>query len=298
MPIHGMFLPRWAGLLIATALGTCIAAGAFAEERVAIPRVGSQEAAFRVVRAADGLEHPWAKAFLPDGRILVTERPGRLTMLVGEERVQAAGLPEVSATGQGGLLDVVLHPDYEENGWIYPSYSAGRGEQLGTRVARARLSDAGTAGVGTAPVRLTDLQTIYVMEPGSASGIHFGSRLAFAPDGTLLVTLGERGERGRAQDLAGPGGSVLRLNDDGSIPPDNPFAGRAGARQGNLFVGALAGQHLRRLVVEDGRVVHREVLLPGKLGRLRDVRQGPDGNLWLLTDEPNGALYRLEPVGG
>jgi aldose sugar dehydrogenase len=371
---------------LAFAFAAAVAVAAHAQEKVQLERVQSGDAAFRVVRVAAGLSHPWSMAFLPDGRLLVTERPGRLLLLEGGKRTPVSGLPEIRAAGQGGLLDLALHPDYPENGWLYFSYSAGRGAELATRVARARLS-------GT---RLTDVQVLYTAKPGSASTLHFGSRLAFSRDGMLLVSLGERNERNRAQDLRDPGGSVLRLTDDGRVPADNPFSGRAdalpeiwtwghrnpqgltvepatglawevehgpqggdelnllapggnygwpvitygreysGAKvgagltekpgmeqpaaywvpsispsgmafytgdsfpgwKGDLFIGALSGQQLRRVVLDGTRVVRQEVLLKNMLGRIRDVRQGPDGNLWLLTDEDPGGLYRLEPVGG
>jgi aldose sugar dehydrogenase len=377
---------RRGALILLAAAAAALAAGA--QERVQFDRVLSEDASFRVVRVAGALSHPWSMAFLPDGGILVTERAGRLLLLSGGSARQVSGLPEIRAGGQGGLLDLALHPEYERNGWLYFSYTAGRGAELGTRVARARI--AGT--------RLADLQVLYTQEPGSSSTIHFGSRLAFSSDGSLLVSLGERGNRDRAQDLRDSAGSVLRLTDDGRVPPGNPFAGRgdalaeiwtwghrnpqgltvqpetgliwevehgpqggdelnllqpgrnygwpvithgreySGAKvgdgltekpgmeqpkawwvpsispsgmvfytgsafpswKGNLFIGALSGQQLRRVVLEGTRVVRQEVLLKNNLGRIRDVRQGPKGSIWLLTDEEQGGLYRLEPadIGG
>jgi glucose/arabinose dehydrogenase len=367
---------------MAALLAVVGASGVFAAEVVA-PRVVSEQATFRVVRVAGGFSNPWGMAFLPDGRVLVSERPGRLQLVEEGRLVELTGLPPVTASGQGGLLDVVLHPRYEENGWIYFSHAGGSGSELGTRISRARLEGYG----------LKDVQTIFTMQPGSGTGRHFGSRLLFLPDGTLLFTIGDRGERERAQDLGDHAGSTLRINDDGSIPKDNPYLGRSGALpeiytygnrnaqgmalqpgsgrvwqhehgprggdevnliepggnygwplitygreysggrigqtrkpgleqpllhwtpsiapsgmsfytgrafpdwQGDLFVGALAGKHLRRLEVETDRVVGQEVLLLGTLGRIRDVRQGPDGLLYLLTDERDGGLYRLEPAG-
>ena len=355
---------------------------ALSASEVVAPRVVSEEETFRVVKVTGGLENPWAMAFLPDGRVLVSERPGRLQLLDGGERTEVRGLPDITAVGQGGLLDIALHPQYERNGWIYFSHSGGSRGSMGTRISRARLRGS----------RLTDVQTIFGMQGGSGAGQHFGSRLAFLPDGTLLFTIGDRGARDRAQDLGDHAGSTLRINDDGSIPADNPFVGRAGALpeiytygnrnaqgmavqpgtglvwqhehgprggdevniieagknygwplitygeeyfggkigdtakrgleqpllywtpsiapsgmayytasafpnwKGDLFVGALAGRHLRRLEVEGRRVVRQEVLLLDTLGRIRDVRQGPDGYLYLLTDERDGALYRLEPA--
>jgi glucose/arabinose dehydrogenase len=350
---------------------------------IVLDKVISEEETFRVVSLAEGLQNPWGVVFLPDGRLLISERPGRLNLLEDGGVLPVSGLPQIDAGGQGGLLDVVLHPEYRENGWIYLAYSAGRGRSRGTRISRARLQGR----------QLVDVEELFAMENGSSAGVHFGSRMVFLPDRTLLFTIGDRGQRDRAQSLREHAGKTLRINDDGSIPADNPFVGRRNALpeiytygnrnaqgmaiqpesglvwqhehgprggdevniieagrnygwpvitygreysgaevsplteapgmeqpviywvpsiapsgmsfysgeafagwQGNVFVGALAGQHLRRLVVGGREVVHQEVLLQGQLGRIRDVRQGPDGFLYLLTDARNGALLRLEPI--
>ncbi len=347
--------------------------------------VNSQKQVFRPVIVAAGLEHPWSMAFLPDGRVLVTERPGRLR-LIANGRLQAApvsGVPKVVARGQGGMLDVVLHPDYANNGWIYLSFAAPILRGAHTAVARARLDGN----------RLVDLETIFRANNVAGGGSHFGSRLAFGGDGKLYVTVGERGDSDRAQDLDSHNGTTVRLNDDGTVPGDNPFLNTAGALpetysyghrnsqgmarhpvsgdiwlnehgpqggdeinivragvnygwpvitygrsyagfsigegskkpgmaqpilhwtpsiapsgmafytgdkfpawRGNLFVGSLKFRHLVRLELDGERVVSQERLLEGAFGRVRDVRQGPDGLLYLLTDENEGALIRLEPV--
>lgn len=347
--------------------------------------VNSQKQAFRPVVVAAGLEHPWSMAFLPDGRVLVTERPGRLRLIVNG-RLQAApvsGVPKVVAGGQGGLLDVVLHPDYADNGWIYLSFAAPSLRGAHTAVARARLDGN----------RLVDLKTIFRANNVAGGRVHFGSRLAFGGDGKLYVTVGERGDSDRAQDLDSHNGTTVRLNDDGTVPGDNPFLNTAGALpetysyghrnsqgmarhpvsgeiwlnehgpqggdeinivragvnygwpvitygrsyagfsigegsekpgmaqpilhwtpsiapsgmafytgdkfpawRGNLFVGSLKFRHLVRLELDGERVVSQERLLEGAFGRVRDVRQGPDGLLYLLTDENEGALIRLEPA--
>ena len=348
----------------------------------------SEEHAFRVVEVASGLDHPWGLAFLPDGRLLVTERPGRLrTVTAGRlDPEPVAGVPRVYASGQGGLLDVALHPDFQENGWVYLSYAGGHWGRAGTEVSRGRLRDN----------RLEDVEVLFRALPKSSGGRHFGSRLRFAPDGHLFVTLGDRGDRHRAQDPGDHAGSIVRLRDDGGVPPDNPFVGADGARpevftvgnrnvqglafhpdtgvlfahehgprggdelnvvgagvnygwpvisygreyrsgapvgegthregmaqpahqwtpsiapsgltvyegdrfpgwRGNVFVGALKFRLLARLVLDDDRVVHEERLLEGRYGRIRDVRTGPDGLLYVLTDAPapHGALLRLEPA--
>ena len=348
----------------------------------------SEEHAFAVVEVASGLDHPWGLAFLPDGRLLVTERPGRLrTVTAGRlDPEPVAGVPRVHASGQGGLLDIALHPDFQENGWVYLSYAGGSWRRAGTEVARGRLRGR----------RLEDVEVLFRALPKSSGGRHFGSRLRFAPDGHLFVSLGDRGERYRAQNPADHAGSIVRIRDDGGVPSDNPFVGVDGARpeiftignrnvqglafhpetgvlfahehgprggdelnvvragvnygwpvisygreyrsgapvgegtrregmaqpahqwtpsiapsgltvyegdrfpgwRGNLFVGALKFQLLARLVLDGDRVVHEERLLEGRYGRIRDVRTGPDGLLYLLTDAPapHGALLRLEPA--
>ena len=338
----------------------------------------------RLVKVADGLEHPWGLAFLPDGRLLVTERPGRLRV-VAEGRLDprpVAGVPEVYDSGQGGLLDVALHPRFAENGLVYLSYASPGEGGAATAVARGRL----------AGDRLAGLEEIYVALPRDGGGRHFGSRLLFA-DGYLFVTTGERGEPDRAQALDDPAGAILRLYDDGRVPVDNPFAARAGARpeiyaygnrnpqglareaatgrlyavehgpkggdelnliaagvnygwpvitygrsyagfkigegthkagmaqpvhywvpsispsglaiydgaafpawRGSVFAGALSAELLVRLEIEGGKAVAEERLFAELEERIRDVRQGPDGLLYLLTDHPEGAILRLEPA--
>ena len=340
---------------------------------------------FHLVKVTDGLEHPWGLAFLPDGRMLVTERPGRLRIVNDGWLVPdpVAGVPEVWEDGQGGLLDVALHPDFAENGLVYLSYSSSDDDDdAATAVARGRL-------VGD---RLEDVEEIYVALPRDDNGRHFGSRLLFA-DGYLFVTAGDRGDSDRAQELDDPAGSIVRLHDDGRVPEDNPFVGTAGARpelysvghrnpqgmtleaatgriyaiehgpkggdelnliepgvnygwpvitygksymgfkigegthkegmaqpvhywvpsispsglmiydadrfpawQGSFFAGALSGELLVRLEVAGGRVVAEERMLEDLEERFRDVRQGPDGLIYLLTDHPDGMLLRLEPA--
>ena len=347
----------------------------------------SEQHDFRLVTVVEGLAYPWGLAFLPDGRMLVTERPGRLRLVEdGQLHPEpVAGLPEIVAEGQGGLLDVALHPDYADNGWLYLAY-VGRGEGgLGTEVIRARLADH----------RLSDLETIFVARPKVSGGRHFGSRLVFDDAGYLYITLGDRGTRPRAQDLGDHNGSLIRLHDDGRVPADNPFVNREGALpeiytygnrnmqgasfdaasarlwthehgprggdelnlmqaghdygwpkvtygisyggmpigegetmpgvsdpvyywdpsiapsgltvyrgeafpqwQGDIFVGALKFQLLARLEMDGERVVAEERLLEGQVGRIRDVVTGPDGLLYLLTDQRGGGIYRLEPLPG
>ena len=177
--------------------------------------LAGDEEIFRVVTVAENLQHPWGLAFLPDGRMLVTERPGRLRIIEqGQLDPQpVSGLPEIAAGGQGGLLDITLHPKYSSNGWIYFSYVASGDGGKGTEVARARLDGN----------RLKDLQRLFRLHPKSGTQRHFGSRLLFDREGYLYITLGDRGERPRAQRLDDHAGSMIRLHDDGSVPPDNPF---------------------------------------------------------------------------
>jgi len=340
----------------------------------------------RIHIVARGLEHPWGLAFLPDGRMLVTERPGRLRIVQVDGSISPplSGLPAIAARGQGGLLDVALHPGFEDNGLVYFTYSAQGRSGVGTEVARARLE--GNALVAT--------EVIFRAMPKGRGGRHFGSRLVFQPDGSLFVTLGDRGDRPRAQRLDDHAGLVIRIDDKGAVPPDNPFVGRSGVNQeiysdgnrnvqgaamhpvtgelwshehgpqggdelnviragvnygwpvitygvnyglgtrigegthkegmaqplhhwvpsiapsgmafytaerfpkwrGNLFIGSLKFRQLVRLELRDEQVVHEERMLQDVLGRIRDVRQGPDGYLYLLTDESDGVIARLEPV--
>ena len=348
--------------------------------------IAEEKNSFKVTTLVEGLEHPWAMAFLPDNRILITERPGRLRLVdKGRLHPQAiTGLPEIAAEGQGGLLDVVLHPDYQNNGWIYFSYSADDVNGIGTEVARARLEG----------MKLTNREIIFRVEKKSEGGRHFGSRLVFDRDNYLYISAGERGGRPRAQDVNDHAGSIIRLHDDGRVPKDNPFVGQRNAKpeiysyghrnpqgmtldpitgevwihehgpqggdeiniiqsgknygwpvitygvnygwgteigegrkkqgmeqplyywdpsiapsgmafyegdkfpqwQGNLFVGSLKFQLLVRLELQNNKVIKEERLLADEYGRIRDVRNGPDGYLYLLTDKEDGALLRLEPL--
>jgi glucose/arabinose dehydrogenase len=341
----------------------------------------------RVVTVAEGLEHPWGLAFLPDGRALVTERPGRLRIVGTDGKLgePLAGVPAVSATGQGGLLDVQLDPEFAKNGLVYLSYAEPRAGGNGTAVARGTLTERG----------LDDVQVIFRQDVTIDGRHHFGSRLVFDRSGRLFVTLGDRNsERARAQTLDSHIGKVVRIERDGKVPADNPFVGRADAKpeiwsyghrnvqgaalhpvtgelwthehgprggdelnrtlaglnygwpkvtygveysgktisesptapgieppvhywvpsiatsgllfytgtrfpkwQGSAFVGGLASQQLSRLEMDGNRVVREEVLLKDVLKqRVRDVEQGPDGSLYLLTDEDNGKLLRVEPA--
>ncbi len=373
------------GLLAASLAGATLAAAGCAPGAAQDRIFESEKQRFRVTTITRGLEHPWGLAFLPDGAMLVTERPGRLRLIREGvlDPVPIAGVPAVAASGQGGLLDVVLHPEFVRTRLVYLSYAGkGRGG-AGTEVARARLTDG----------RLEGLETIFAVEPKSRGGRHFGSRLAFGAEGHLYITTGERGDSERSQDLADAAGSIVRLTADGGVPDDNPFLGRADARpeifsyghrnpqglarhpvsdriwavehgprggdevnviraganygwpvitfgvsyigvpigegtakpgmaqpvtywdpsispsgmafytgeafpawRGNLFVGALSGEVLVRLELDGERVVHEERLLQALGTRIRDVRQGPDGRLYLLTDESDGALLRLDPA--
>ncbi|MGH6763853.1 MAG: PQQ-dependent sugar dehydrogenase [Phyllobacterium sp.] len=172
----------------------------------------------------EGLASPWALAFLPDGALLVTERGGTMRIIAdGKKSAPIAGVPKVFARGQGGLLDVALAPDFPQSDLIYFTYSQPGDGGAGTAVARARLRREGNGG------RLEDVKTIFSMNRKTSRGQHFGSRIVVAPDGKLFVTIGERGERDRAQDFSDHAGSVIRINADGTIPSDNPFVGTTGA---------------------------------------------------------------------
>ncbi|MBA2780098.1 PQQ-dependent sugar dehydrogenase [Billgrantia kenyensis] len=362
-------------------------------------RIATEHFDLRLERIAEGLENPWSVAQLPDGRFLVTERPGRLA-LVDEDGslTHLANVPEVSARGQGGLLDVVLHPRYGdgEHDWLYFTWSTGNPSIL-ARLTRGRAGNNGTA---TALSRgriqedaLVEVEPLFAQDRTSGPGRHYGSRLAWLPDGTLLMSIGDRGSQPpRAQDKGDHAGSVLRLTETGGVPDDNPFlddgdaldelfsignrniqglvvtqageiwATEHGPRggdelnhieagenygwpevslgrdystgqpigadslpgmrdpvhvfegtlapsgltevtsdnfnewQGNLLAGGLRSEQLHRLVLENGELVDSEVLLDGQIGRIRDVREGVDGYLYLVNDESQGSLYRLRPV--
>lgn len=182
----------------------------------------SSQGRLNVAPVVQGLDQPWGLAFLPDGGVLVTERGGDL-LLVRQGRAQKlGGLPAVAAKGQGGLLDVMVPGDFARSREIFLTFSKRQGGGAGTALARARLAPGAK--------RLSDVKLLFEAAPNSSGGRHFGSRVIEAPDGTLYLTLGERGQRDSAQDLSLHQGSVIRLNRDGSVPGDNPFVGRAGAR--------------------------------------------------------------------
>lgn len=211
--------------LLQPAAGTAYDLAAWLRARVApptVPVVESSNGKYHVEVVLEGLESPWSIVPAPDGRLFITERPGRLRVVQnGRMRLDpVAGVPKVSYQGQGGLLDMVLHPDYPSNRFVYLSYTADSDAGLMTRIARFRET----------PEGLREMKLIFPGFPGSDKPKHFGCRMVFGTDGKLYFTLGERGEGNRAQDLMDLNGKTLRLNDDGTIPPDNPFVGRKGAR--------------------------------------------------------------------
>ncbi len=178
---------------------------------------------YKLVELAKNLDHPWSMAFLPDGSVLVTERAGRLR-LIKEDVLQPqmiGGVPAVHTGSQGGLFDIVLHPNFAQNNLVYLTYAAGTKGANGTRVARARLDGN----------ELRDLQVIFKAMPLKDTDNHYGGRMAFLPDGTFALTIGEGFEyREKAQDLSSDLGKIVRLKDDGSVPQDNPFSGQSGVR--------------------------------------------------------------------
>ena len=186
---------------------------------------GAQESSagrLKVEPVAQGLEEPWAIGFLPGGAVLVTERGGRLWRIENGERLEVTGVPRVWARGQGGLLDVLVPHDFSQNRTLFFTFAKRRGGEAGTAVARAELGRDGR--------RLSGWRVIFEMAPGSSGGRHFGSRLVEGRDGTLFATIGDRGDRPSAQDLARASGSVIRIGRDGRVPADNPFVGKANAR--------------------------------------------------------------------
>jgi glucose/arabinose dehydrogenase len=238
---------------------------------------------------ATGLTHPWALEFLPDGRMLITEKPGRMRIVDAKGKLSepVSGLPAVVAQGQGGLLDVALDPDYAKNGLIYWSYSEPREGGNGTAVARGRLVTSGQP-------RVENVQVIFRQQPTFASSMHFGSRLVFARDGALFIALGERSfpqARVKAQDLDNTFGKVVRIRPDGSIPKDNPFLARANARP---EIWSYGHRNLQSAALDSK-------------GRLWTVEHGPRGGDELNRPEAGknygwpvityGIEYSGQPVG-
>jgi glucose/arabinose dehydrogenase len=355
-------------------------------------RFRAEDVAFHVEIVFEGLEHPWGMVFLSDGDMLITERTGNLRLVQDWQLLdkEVSGLPEIDEIGQGGLLGIALHPQFESNHLVYLSYTGQEQRLNGTEVLRGKLQDG----------RLEDIEVIFRALPKQRGGYHFGSRLVFADDGTLFISLGERGanpglgRRHPAQQLNNHLGSLIRINDDGTIPNDNPFQDPAMARpeiytygnrnmqgmaihpgtkeiwthehgpqggdevnimkpginygwpvityganygtgsrigegthrqdmrqplhkwvpsiapsgmmfytgdqfpswQGDLFVGSLKFGQLVRLGLSGDVVDEEERLLNFEYGRIRDVVQGPDGFIYLLSDSNNGKLLRLRPT--
>jgi len=211
------------GWLLAIAITIALPAAACAQK--AVREVRTSSTVVQVETVAGGLEHPWGIAFLPDGRMLVTERPGRLRVVSSDGQVSAPvqGVPAVYARGQGGLLDVALDPGFATNRRVYLSFAEpGPNGTASTAVARGVLNGAATT--------LEAVQVIFRQQPKVDGSNHFGSRIAFAPDGTLFVTTGERFKFEPAQDLSNHLGTIVRINPDGSVPKDNPFVGRPGVQ--------------------------------------------------------------------
>lgn len=236
----------WLALLALLALSQpgCAAEGALPTEAGAL----------KVETVARGLSYPWGLAFLPDGRMLVTERPGTLRLVSKDGKISEplAGVPKVYAQGQGGLLDVALDPDFASNGLIYLSYAEPSPKGAATAVARGKLTDQG----------LADVKVIFRQIPEVDNGLHFGSRLAFSPDGKLFITLGERFQFDPAQDLSNTLGKIVRINPDGSVPPDNPFLGQEDAQPEIWSYGHRNAQ---------GAAIHPET------GKLWETEFGPFG---------------------
>lgn len=384
-----MLRSRLAVLAVLAPLSAAHAAGPPTPEAAVVH--DTQQARFRLETLAEKLDSPWSLAFLPEGSILVTERIGRLRVIDpvrGLRRAPVIGLPDLVTGEHAGLMDLALHPDFVANRLLYFTYvGSGRNGTNGVRVARGRLSED--------LARLTGVEIIFAAEPDLVGlQTQYGTRLRFAPDGTLFVTVGDRYVPEYGQDPTSHLGTVVRLTDTGAVPPDNPFAaGPAGWRpeiytyghrnpqglaihpetgavwthehgprggdevniltpganygwpavsyginyegtpvspytslpgmeepvlywapsiapsgmefytgdrfpewHGDLFVGALSGTHLRRLELHGDRVIGQEVLLDNLDARIRDVRTGPDGLLYLVIDSWQGEVYRLVPV--
>jgi glucose/arabinose dehydrogenase len=373
----------WARLaLLVAAIAITAARTAFAAPAIFHSSAGD----LKVETVAGGLVHPWSLAFLPDGRMLVTERPGRMRIVTDDGKLSSvAGVPKVFARGQAGLLDVAIDRDYANNATIYFCYNA---NSSNVAVARARLS-------ADEKPRLDDLTIIFRQEgPASPGSLNVACRIAQARDGNLFVSLGDHFMASNAQSLSDDIGKIVRIRPDGSVPPGNPFAGKAGARpeiwsyghrnaeglafnpadgklweqehgpmggdeiniiekgknygwplvsygvnydgtpvghgkthqagtvqpvwhwtpsiapsgmafyngklfpawRGSLFNGALKFQLLSRLALDGDKVLKEERLLHGLRERIRDVREGPDGAIYLLTDNSKGRILRIVPA--
>ena len=340
---------------------------------------------FLVEMVTEGLEFPWSIEFLGKERILVTEKTGRLrTITNGQLSEPVKNIPNIIVAGQGGLLDVALDHNFENNQTIYFSYSAGNFLGIGTEVIKSRLINN----------ELKNIEVLFRATPKSMGGQHFGSRILVSNNKHLFITLGDRGEKNRAQDLNDHAGSLIRINNDASIPTDNPFAHLSNVKteiysyghrniqgivsnqdtgeiwtvehgpqggdelnlikpgvnygwpiitygvnyvtgtkigdgthkkgmeqpvhhwipsiaassimlydgdqfpawRGNILVSSLRFGQIVRLEIVDGQVISEERLLNGELGRIREVKQGPDGFLYLITDDSNGKLFRIKSV--
>jgi aldose sugar dehydrogenase len=356
---------------------------------IVLDDVSTEYETLRVTRLAE-MERPWAIAFLPDGDLLVTERGGTLYRISDDGPRAVSGTPEPNVQNQGGLLDVSVPPDHAETGHIFLTWSRPEGDGTVPALTRARLDDHA----------LVEAEVVFQSNTPTSPGRHYGSRLLFLEDGTLLMTIGDRGaEPMRAQDPLDHSGTVVRLNPDGSVPADNPFVGNeayapeiysyghrniqgivkhpatgdiwatehgprggdelnriaAGANygwpiatkgfdyrtqgpfgdaetwdhsevgaagpvheffptlapsgltavsgdtfqawQGDLLAGGLRAERILRITTDGERVLHMEELLHGDIGRVRDVRQGPDGMIYVATEGDHGGIYRIEPAG-
>ncbi len=378
--LHASYSSHWL-MRLATLLFICFSTmGYQTSDATEITNADTEKIRINVM--TDKLNAPWGMAFLPDGRILVSEKSGRLRMIENGKLLPqpVAGTPKVVDSGQGGLLDVALHPQYAQNGWIYLSYSARGDDGVGTEVMRAKLQG----------MSLTGSEVLFSQTPKISGGNHFGSRIVFDREGYLYITMGDRGDKERAQQLEQHIGKVVRLHDDGRVPADNPFVGKGTALpeiyslghrnvqgaamhpvsgkiwthehgpqggdeinilapatnygwpvitygvnyfigtkigegthktgmaqplykwvpsiapsgmtfytgdaypgwKNSLFIGSLKFQMLVRLTLDGDKFAKEERLLQG-IGRVRDVRQGPDGLLYLLADNK---LLQLQPL--
>ena len=368
---------KYKSLILVSLLSFCVSSSAETFQ--------SEKHNFTIETVVEGLRNPWSVDFLPDGKILVTEKRGRLRIVEnGVLSDPVKGLPKVKAKGQGGLLDIALDPEYAENNIIYLTYSGKGKGGIGTEVIKGKL-------LGN---ELTDTNVIFKLNQKTNTGYHFGSRLLFGKDGSLFITLGDRGDKDRAQDINDHAGSLIRINKDGTVPEDNPFLNNPNAKpeiytygnrnmqgiathpetgdvwtiehgpqggdelnlmkpgvnygwpvitygvnygigtkigegtekkgmaqpvhywvpsiatssllfytgdkfphwKGNAFVSSLKFGQLARLEMKGNKVIKEERLINGKVGRIREVQQGLDGYIYIITDESDGKLYILKPI--
>ena len=282
--------------------------------------INTEQRSYTIEKVVEDLSNPWGMTWLPDGSILITEKSGELIHFKDGLKTEIKNVPEIYNRGQGGLLDIKVHPAYATNGWIYFTYASSEGEGDGghTKLSRAKLKDGD----------LTDIEDLYKATPNTTRGQHFGSRIEFDGKGYVYFSIGERGDRDtNPQDKTRDGGKIYRLHDDGRIPDDNPFVSEAGAKKakmegmedpiyywvpsiapcgmtfvtgdtypdwkGGLMVGSLKFNYVELLKLDSNKVTER-IKVAEDIGRVRNVQQGPDGFIYIAVE--GEGIVRIMPA--